>query len=1153
MENTPTNNSNKMRINLLREEVERHDLIEDKTHEKVAESIAELIKSEKDGGVTIGLEGSWGSGKSFVIALLKERLEKSNSIKLIEFDAWAHQGDPLRRVFLESLIDEINSDNDLELGQLKDNISKRIKTARITSRKSITCLGLWLSISAFFVPVGLAIMSYLNANNENNAWLGFAFVLTCAPILVILLNLLLLTIKRISKKIDRIFSLKHWSFLKDVTNQEIKQEISEEDERSSIEFENYFQKILKQFFEKYSKEARLVIVIDNLDRVNSDDALKIWSTLQTFLQQRSSLRKESWFKKIWIVVPYDRDGLSALWHQEEIQHTDSSENTTKKNSDAILRNHNNNLAKAFFDKNFQIRYEISRPILSSWIDFLKKMVDQAFAGWDDTDKAEIVDILEFTRKNIADVPTPREIKNYVNQVGLFVSQFFNEITIKSIAYYVVLRQFDWLNKDEIRQKLINGQLPKDEYLHFLPKSIKEDLAGLVFGVSPNKGNLLLLEPEIKKSLLEANDKKLKELSETHKSNFWDVAKYHISRCKIGFKESLNYAHSFKSAFGDGFNLAGDFINKIKEVIDNKELQLDFTSNEEFEKYKSIISICNTSRDKQLSLTLYNKTIELTEVYFGETKEISESLPKFFNEIIVELTSHSIEIEQSEINFGSIENFLQWCEYSENLDTNLWKYILPSLEIISQIKIPTGKNIPQGTLEAVKYLINAKADVEWEKILDECKNHIKHSDGTYQQNFHSDEVFEIITIISISFNDVHQKAKEVLQTGQYYNLLHHRKGQNLLYAAIVCGFMLGEELHTINVTPVGNSANGIKLARQFWSTSDQGRAKEVFHYIKEYRRYDFLWLLAEDSTNILVADIISLIANEDIIKETFFDVEDGLSKIKYYKDIIADNEKNNLEEITSLILEHGNLKNEILMTEELDLVEYAEELVYVVSEANDIELINHISDLVKELNTTEWLNDLAKDLYLTSLALEIKKKNKSFDLDDKYYDAIIDFCTSEKIEDIKKWQKENWEDLIDLLAEYYKQEFKKRISKYFIEKDGKVSKTFLDQLSHYLDKVFILKKENFLADVIIDFLQADDFESIKPIIQLFSPGEVNKHGNTEKNKIQILNDRLQTKMNDSDDEHRAIYVQLAGLFNIELKIKNDGPGGKEGEKEDEQKN
>lgn len=1149
MENTSKNDLHKLKFNLLREEVEVHDLIEDKAHDRVANSIAKLIKSEKDGGVTIGLEGSWGSGKSFVISLLKEKLKNNKSIKLIEFDSWAHQGDPLRRVFLESLIDEINVNNDLGLNQLKDSISKRIKTSKITSRKSITCLGLWLSISAFLVPIGLALMSYLNAKKTNDGWLLLAFVLTCAPLIVMLLNWLFLTKKRISKKIDRIFSLKHWSFLKDVTNQEIKQEITEEDERSSIEFENYFQIIVNKFFDNYSKDARLVMVIDNLDRVNSEDALKIWSTLQTFLQQRSSLRRENWFNKIWIIVPYDRDGLASLWKSEEIKQTDSNAEAKQHK----MRTHNNDLARAFFDKNFQIRYEISRPILSSWIDFLKKMVDKAFAEWGEKKKSEVIDVLEITRKDIADVPTPREIKNYVNQVGIFASQFADEIPIKSIAYYVVLRQFDWLSKDKIRQKLINSPFPKEEYYSFLPKTIKEDLAGLVFGVSPNKGNLLLLEPEIKKSLLEANDKKLKELSGTHKNNFWDVTKYHISRCKIGFKESLNYAHSLRIAFGDDFKLVEDFINKIEEVIDKKELQLDFTADEEFEKYKSIISICNERENNQLSLTLYNKTIDLTEAYLNETKEISESLPKFFNEIIDELTSHNLEIKQNDINFGSIENFLQWSEHSEKLNTNLWKYVLPSVGIISQIKIPTGKNIPQGTLEAVKYLINAKADIQWEKILDDCKNHIKHHDGTYQQNFHSDEVFEIITIISLSFSNVHQKVKEVLSTGQYYHLLNQRKGQNLLHAAIVCGYIFGQELQTINVTQLGQSSKGIMLVQQFWSASDQDKSKEVLKYTKEYEQYDFLWRIAEDSKNILAADIISLIANEDVIKVTFFDVEDGLSKVKYYKELIADSEKNNLEEITSLILEYGNLKNEILSAEELSLAEYAEELVSVVSVTEETELVDHISKLVKQVSKDKWLTDLTDDLYLTSLALEIKNNNENFELVLDFTDALVEFCTSEKIEKITPWQKDNWDNLIALLDDDYKKDFTERISKHFIEEKASVSKTFFEQAIHHLDKMLILKEKNFLIDVITDFVHEDDFEKIEQALQLFNPEEVNKHSKTETSKIRILKDRLEAKIDEGDGKNKNFYERIAKLFNIGLNIDKDEPEEEEGDKENDQKN
>ena len=76
-------------------------------HERIAEELAGLIKSGED-AATVGLEGGWGSGKSTVVTILNEKLQSSSDqVLMTVFDAWAHQGDPLRRTFLETLIDSI--------------------------------------------------------------------------------------------------------------------------------------------------------------------------------------------------------------------------------------------------------------------------------------------------------------------------------------------------------------------------------------------------------------------------------------------------------------------------------------------------------------------------------------------------------------------------------------------------------------------------------------------------------------------------------------------------------------------------------------------------------------------------------------------------------------------------------------------------------------------------------------------------------------------------------------------------------------------------------------------------------------------------------------------------------------------------------------
>ncbi len=72
-------------------------------HQRVACAIGDLVRSEK-GGRSIGISGKWGAGKSTVLSLLRTELQQLPNHDMWVFDAWAHEGDPLRRTFLESLI-----------------------------------------------------------------------------------------------------------------------------------------------------------------------------------------------------------------------------------------------------------------------------------------------------------------------------------------------------------------------------------------------------------------------------------------------------------------------------------------------------------------------------------------------------------------------------------------------------------------------------------------------------------------------------------------------------------------------------------------------------------------------------------------------------------------------------------------------------------------------------------------------------------------------------------------------------------------------------------------------------------------------------------------------------------------------------------------
>lgn len=318
--------SNGINFNLIPDKATGKDLSGDQTHFKIATTLKKLIEKEQD-GLTIGLEGGWGSGKSSIVKILRNELSKHENIQYFYFDAWAHEGDPLRRIFLESLIKSIDPEGkSVEFGRIKNKINNKVRKSKVRSKSGATTLGKYFSLSALFVPAGAGILSNIdfskvtfNFGNKPHWLLILALLMSFAPLFVVLCNILKL--KFVQKiKLKQIFSdPKLWPILSSDTYSTTTQEFSEEEERTSLEFEKYFNEIVHVLFNGDYKCNKLVIVVDNLDRVNANVALALWSTLQTFLQQKNptSLETDEGEQyKIYTIVPYDENGLRKLWDKD---------------------------------------------------------------------------------------------------------------------------------------------------------------------------------------------------------------------------------------------------------------------------------------------------------------------------------------------------------------------------------------------------------------------------------------------------------------------------------------------------------------------------------------------------------------------------------------------------------------------------------------------------------------------------------------------------------------------------------------------------------------------------------------------------------------------------------------------------------------------
>src|SRR5690554_1801670 len=111
------------------------DLFEGKSQKKTADKISELL-SQSDYCKVIGIDGAWGSGKSNLIGLLREKLKKDNFIFFI-YDTWGYQEDLQRRSILEALTAFLTEEEKILekkkwKTKLHDLLAKRRKTVTET-------------------------------------------------------------------------------------------------------------------------------------------------------------------------------------------------------------------------------------------------------------------------------------------------------------------------------------------------------------------------------------------------------------------------------------------------------------------------------------------------------------------------------------------------------------------------------------------------------------------------------------------------------------------------------------------------------------------------------------------------------------------------------------------------------------------------------------------------------------------------------------------------------------------------------------------------------------------------------------------------------------------------------------------------------------
>ena len=232
---------------------------------------------------TIGLFGKWGTGKTTILDALKRRFH-ATEIAVVKIDAWKHEGDALRRTFLQDTVNQLQErQGDKQyLGtsfRLSENLRMPIsRTFQSGIKPNWSLLWPLLIVLAVLVGVGFLIQALF----PNNLGTYISTVLGGGLIVGVLLWLLQqsITTETVTTTTDRF--------------------------QDPQEFEMEFKKIIGQV-----AAEKLLLIVDNLDRVSCDKAVELLSTIKTFLEQRKCV----------FLMACDADAIKK--HFEHLYGTDS--------------------------------------------------------------------------------------------------------------------------------------------------------------------------------------------------------------------------------------------------------------------------------------------------------------------------------------------------------------------------------------------------------------------------------------------------------------------------------------------------------------------------------------------------------------------------------------------------------------------------------------------------------------------------------------------------------------------------------------------------------------------------------------------------------------------------------------------------------------
>ena len=941
-------------------------------HTRIAKAIEKIVDSNQEVR-TIGLIGSWGSGKSTILKILLENLEKKDRKHILFiFDSWAHQSDPPRRSFLEEFI-EFLSENKLLLKEHWDSdlerLSRRSETHNIQSSPSITLWG-WIALFTLMVlPLGYRVF------DAEKQWLSTQNILSLSimslPILALCANYICWRPwSRIFSKyfLREVFSKEFWtkhkypykersiaSLFINKTTDKVVNKIIKTPDPTAIEFRDLYKKVLGSI---QNTEAKIIIVIDNLDRIPGDEAQTIWATIGTLFAESQLFPA---IDQPWIIVPLDFGAAKAIFSDKNDQESDR--------------------AQAFIDKTFDIVFRLPNPILSDWQVYLENRLKEVFADTLLSDKVECV--LRISNYAVEDSTsylygvTPRKINSFVNRMSAAIVEWGDEIPIQTLAYYIAFEK-SIVEKNELN--LLSKPAPIKNIIIDMDSDWMENLAALHYGIDKGKALQIYIVDKIKTAISENDGSIFKQCINI--PGFKSIAEryvYELFLKKTSSSNFINLAYFLKE-YSDGKNYSD-----IWALLKTGSLPI--------ETWKS------TPNDIAGIKILVENDHRLALYFISSLTDENVSSPEKWYYIVTGMLEflNDDEVEKIADNFnvpGDVDYYLKIvsiaCEKKfKNDHTLLAKKFKPANDIKNALlaKLPEQvQNNKFDRLQADIVLFLSQVEglsVDFSPVGKRIESYVMEQNNSKSLN-------DVIVVCFAMGDAGYATLKKLCMEGYLYHYVYKLNAENLIKnnSLLFAGIMTANHENSLQ-QPYQNANNGVQLINQFQSSFGvhlKSIAQDIVELIPEECNADFFERMSiaafhGETWKPLVREIINAGIRNNNFGKLYLD--NVMSKMCNYLDMLDDNTG---KQFVELLAAYGNFLGRFQVMDENGFVRVAQ-ILYRNSKYKD-KIIKLFMGKLAQQDINWWDRQFASrgNKYLLLLD-EIIEDGHEVLLDDRFEQSI----------------------------------------------------------------------------------------------------------------------------------------------------------------------